>query len=302
MDRELFVGAGCFVALVLGGMITTAVEPQLRAPVGMTQHQKEALEESAVASVFGEFRSSMADFFWLESERYLHSGVETRGRLESEKKDKKVGEVTGTSSHDTHHEETTVVPAAASDWRGILGHIERQTQPYMDMSHHTEKSPKEVLPLLRMATWSNPHFVQGYVNGAIQMVHLPGKKEEALAFLLEGERNNPDSISIEATLCEIYFRHFAKPEVAEPYGRRALELYAHKDPQILSLDEKEDANGAFRWLVGIYRDLGDAQKKAGDTAKAEVLYGAGRGIATECLRHFPDDPTAIIFLRAHPGK
>lgn len=302
MDRELYMGAGCFAALVLAGLVSTRVEPQLRAPQGMTQLQKEALEESAVASVFGEFRASMADFLWLESERYLHSGVETRGRLESEKNDKKVGEVKGTSSHDSHHEETTVVPSASSDWRGLLGHIERETQPYMDMSHHTEKSPKEVLPLLRMATWSNPHFVQGYVNGAMQMVNLPGKRDEALAFLKEGERNNPESLSIQATLCEMYLVHFESPEQAEPYGRRALELFAQKDPQVLSQDEKEDANAAFRWLVGIYRNLGDQKAKAGDQEKARLLYAAGRTLATECLRHYPEDPTAIKFLREYAGK
>jgi hypothetical protein len=300
--RELAMGAGCFLALIFAGTVSNQVQPQLKAPEGMTQHQREALEESAVSSLFGEFRSSMADFLWLESERYLHSGVETRGRLDSEKGDKRVGEVKGTARHDSHHEETTVVPSAASDWRGLLGHLERETQPYMDMSKHTERNPKEILPLLRMATWSNPHFVQGYVNGAMQMAHLPGRKDEALAFLKEGERNNPDSLSIQATLCELYAVHFENREEAEPYGRRALELFAQKDPQVLSLDEKEDANSAFRWLVGIYRDLGDQKTKAGQMEQARALYAAGRTIATECLRHYPEDPTAIKFLREYVGK
>ena len=292
----------CGVSLVLAGKLGQVVQPQLKAPVGLTLHQQEALEESAVASVFGEFRASLADFLWLEADRYLHFGVGTRGRLESEKSDEKVGKVQGTVAHDAHHNETTIVPSALSDWRGLLGHIERETQPYMDMSHHQERDAKEALPLFRLMTWSNPHFVQGYVQGGMQMASRPDKRQEALDFLLEGERNNPDSLSIQVTLCEFYYRNLKQLEAAEPHGRKALELYATRDKATLSQDEREDANSAFRWLVGIYRDLGDAQSKQGASEKARILYGMARQIATECLRHYPEDPTAIHFLRAYVGK
>ena len=300
--REGMILGLCFVALVGAGKLAQSVQPQLKAPVGLTLHQQEALEESAVASVFGEFRASMADFLWLESDRYLHFGVSTRGRLESEKKDKKIGAVQGVVAHDSHHNETTIVPSEASDWRSILGHIERQTQPYMDMSHHQERYAKEALPLFRLMTWSNPHFIQGYVQGAMQMASRPNKLGEALAFLQEGERNNPESLSIQTTLCELLLVRFSRPLEAEPHGRKALELLATRDPKTLSLDEKEDANSAYRWLVILYRNLGDEQAQNGSADKAQMLYGMARTLAQECLQRYPEDPTAIQFLRKYTGK
>ena len=300
--KEIAVSALCLVALAVAGKLGQSIQPQLKAPVGMTLHQQEELEESAVSSLFGEFRASMADFLWLEADRYLHFGIATRGRLDAEKNDKKVGAVQGTASHDSHHDETTVVPSAQSDWRGLLGSLERQTQPYMDMSNHTERNPKEALPLFRLMTWSNPQFVQGYVYGATQMASLPDKKAEALAFLKEGERNNPESISIQSTLCEFYLVHRQKPQEAEPYGRQALSLFARKDLQTLSEDEKDDANSAFRWLVLIYRNQADEKAAQGESQQAQALYAAGRIVAQECLRHFPEDPTASLFLSKYAGK
>ena len=302
MRNELAIGTLCITGLVLAGKLGQSVQPQLKAPVGLTLHQQEALEESAVASLFGEFRASVADFLWLESDRYLHFGVGTRGRLDSEKENKKVGAVKGKAAHDNHHDETTIVPNAEADWRGGLGNLERQTQPYMDLSHHEERDAKETLPLFRLMTWTNPHFVQGYVHGAMQMARVNAKLPEALAFLLEGERNNPDSLSIQATLCELYFVRLVKLEEALAHGNKALLLYSQKDRKTLSRDEDEDANNAFRWLVLIYRDLGDARRKAGDTSGAQQLYAQGRRLANACLQYYPEDPTAITFLRSFAGK
>ena len=290
------------MALVLAGKLAEHVQPQLKAPAGLTLHQQEALEESAVASLFGEFRASTADFLWLEADRYLHFGVGTRGRLESEKNDKKVGTVQGKAAHDSHHEETTIVPNAEADWRGLLGDLERETQPYMDMSHHEERDAKEALPLFRLMTWANPHFVQGYVQGAMQMARGRKKLPEALAFLLEGERNNPDSLSLQTTLCEFYFVHLNQPETAIPYGNKALLLFSRKERSTLSQDEDEDANSAFRWLVLIYRNLGDARAAVGESDEAKRFYTQGRRLATACLQYYPEDPTALAFLRSAAGK
>ncbi len=300
--KEGVVGVLCGISLLGAGKLAQFVAPQLKAPAGLTLHQQEELEESAVASVFGEFRSSVADFLWLEADRYLHAGVATRGQLETEKQDKKVGKVQGTAKHDKHHDETTTVPNVESDWRGLLGDIERQTQPYMDMSQHEERDPKETIPLFRLMTWTNPHFIQGYVQGAMQIARQPTKLPEALAFLQEGERNNPESISIQATLCEMLFVRAHSPLKAEPYGRKALTLFAARDLQTLSTDEKDDANNAYRWLILIYRDLGDEQLKKGAREKAHTLYEVARGLSTECLHHYPEDPTATHFIREYAGK
>jgi tetratricopeptide (TPR) repeat protein len=134
------------------------------------------------------------------------------------------------------------------------------------------------------------------------MASKPNKLDEALAFLQEGERNNPESLSIQTTLCELFLVRFNRPLEAEPHGRKALELLAVRDPKTLSLDEKEDANSAYRWLVILYRNLGDEQAQKGEAEKARALYGMARLRAQECLQRYPEDPTAIQFLRKYTGK
>ena len=302
MRLELGLGGLCVGLLALARVLGGAVAPQLKAPAGLTQHQQEELEESAVASLFGEFRTTMADFLWLEADRYLHGGVTTRGMLASEQKDSSVGKVTGTQEIDHHTNETTVVPSKASDWRSMLGDIERETQPYQDMEHHREKDPKETLPLFRAMTLANPHFVQGYVQGAARMVALPGKQQEAIDFLQEGARNNPESIDVQTTLCEQYFYYLKKPLEAEPYGQRALALARARDKASLSEDEREAFVHAYRWLILIYRNTGDDLARQGQRQKAHQVFAAGRALSQECLTHFADDPTAHRYLREYAGR
>ena len=33
-----------------------------------------------------------------------------------------------------------------------------------------------------------------------------------------------------------------------------------------------------------------------------TLYAVARQLSTECLQHYPEDPTAIHFLRSYAGK
>lgn len=302
MRLELGLGVVCLGFMALARGIGSSVAPQLKAPAGLSQHQQEELEESAVASLFGEFRTSMADFLWLEADRYLHGGVTTRGMLASEQKDSSIGKVTGTQEHDHHHNETTVVPSKASDWRSVLGDIERETQPYQDMEHHSEKDPKETLPLFRGMTLANPRFVQGYVQGAVRMAVLPGKQAEALAFLKEGERNNPESLEIQEALCHLYFVYLHKPFEAEPYGQRALALARSRDKASLTEDEQKAINDTYRWLILIYRNAAEALAQQGQAKKSRQAHAVARALAKACLSDYPDDPTANRYLREYAGR
>lgn len=299
---ELAWGGVCVGLLTLAQVVPGAVRTEFKAPVGLSQREREALEASAVASLFGEFRSSLADFLWLEADKYLHNGVTVRGMLESEKTDTKVGKVTGTEEHDHHENETTVIPSKASDWRMVLGEVERETQPYQNMEGHAEKDPKETLPLFPAMTLANPHFVQGYVNGAARMIRMPGKLESAITFLKEGERNNPDSIEIQAMLCEVYLVHKQAPLIAEPHGLKALSLAKARDRKTLTEDETLAYSDAYRWLILLYRNAADKLKRRGEGDKAKPISAIALALSKECLTQFPDDPTAHKYLSEHPGE
>ena len=277
-------------ALALGGNIALRVEPTIvNAPSGMTSAQQERLDKAASASLFGQFRSSMADFLWLKADKYLHSGVDLRGLTPLEREARNADRVTsarGEGGNRVHRgDETTVVPSSERDWRGFYGNIEREVQPYKNMEGHSHRDPKEALPLFRLMTWSNPHFIPGYVTGAAMIARDHSKFREAAAFLLEGERNNPDSIEIGNALGMIYTSRLHEYASARPFLRKAIEVGAARDRQTFSEDEDEAYENAYRWTVLNLRESGDLV--------------AARQAAVAGLKLFPQDVVCRDFLKTH---
>jgi len=288
------VAAGLALAAVAvgNGAIDRAARPAVGdAPAGLTAAQQTKLEKVAAASLFGQFRSSMADFLYLKVDKYLHKGVDLRGLTPQEQKAADADAVRTKDSDvaqgfQQHEEETTVVPSAARDWRGVVGDLERATQPSGDMGNHEHADPKEALPLFRLMTWSNPHFIPGYTVGAGLMSR--SEPEEALAFLREGEKNNPESVEIQFALGEMFMARRKQPASAEPHLRRALELSRARDLATMTEDEQEAYEGTYRFLVILLRDAGRHPEAA--------------AIARECLAVFPENTTARNYLAGfRPG-
>ena len=267
----------------IGSWLTKPAAPLLaERPQGMPVATQERLDKSASASLFGQFRSSMADFLYMKVDKYLHNGVEIRGVTAPEKQRAvaAVRSAKGEEAYAAHGgDETTTVPSRRDDWRGVLGDIERETQPYKDMSAHTHRDPKEALPLFRLMTVSNPQFIPGYVIGASMIARDKTKYAEALAFLREGERNNPESIEIKAEIGMFYDAKLSRYADAEKPLREALRIAARRDPQSLTDDEKEAWQNTFRYLVLAYRYQG----------KRDAAHDA----AVAGLKLFPGDVTCL---------
>src|SRR5207244_6715849 len=115
---------------------------------------------------------------------------------------------------------------------------ERDVKPYNDMSHHTHRDPKEALPLFRLMTWSNPHFVQGYATGAVMIATTEKAIAAALTFIQEGETNNPESIEIQATFAYLltrgsYLAGRKDYTGAIRHAERGIAIARQRDPQTL---------------------------------------------------------------------
>lgn len=282
--RDIALGIGAFLLTgFLGTYLGHNTEPAIEVRgAGLSPKMQERMDKSATASLFGQFRSSMADFLWLKVDKYMHNGVELRGLTAQETK-KADTELAKTDEKDVaggfaqHAEETTVVPSAKNDWRGILGDVERAVQPYQDMSNHKHRDPKEALPLYRLMTASNPNFIPGYVYGAAMISRDKTKYAEALAFLKEGETNNPNSIEIKTEIGMMYVSKLREFEKAPPSLVQAIEIASRRDSASFTEDEKEAWQNAFRWLVLAYRYQGERQK--------------AHEAATAGLKLFPEDVT-----------
>ena len=276
-------------AFWVNGAVADHVSPVLvdTQKSGMSAKEQEKLEKFASASLFGQFRSSMADFLWLKVDKYLHNGVDLRGTTDAEKAAQTTDQVSsakGEEGNRAHRvgEETTIVPSKAHDWRGRFGDVERAIQPYQNMDGHTHRDPKEALPLFRLMTISNPHFVPGYTIGGFMIARDKTKLKEAEAFLLEGAKQNPQSIEIEEGLGNLLTVHEHDFPAALPHLQKALALGAARDPKALTDDESESYENAFRWLVLGHRDAGNTK---------EAVEAARQGLA-----HFPQDPVCRHYL------
>lgn len=286
----LAIAACCTLSIVIARQVAPVVQ---NGPSGMTRAEQEHVDQAASASLLGQFRSSMSDFLWLKVDRYVHGGVELRGQTPQEKAAGNADAVTSAdggqeNGNREHRGETTVIPSARRDWRGPLGDLERAVQPYQDMSHHTHRDPKEALPIFRLMTWSNPHFIPGYTVGAAMMARGgKDKLDPAIDFLKEGERNNPDSIEIAQALGEMYTSRKRDFPTGMPYLAQAMALGKARDKSTLTDDEDEAFQNAYRWAVLNRREAGDQK--------------AARAYALEGMRLYPGDVVCRDYLARHPA-
>jgi hypothetical protein len=292
--KDGLVYALCGICLALAYPIANAARPTMeQGPVGLTQEQTEALEEKAQASLFGQFRGSLSDFLYLQVDKFVHEGVDLRGKTEAElKKDRESvtsndGVETGVRQH--NGTETTVVPGKKEDWRGVLGDIERQVKTYKPMSGHGHRDPKDALQIYRLMTASNPKFLRGWTEGAWLMSRKKGVgPEKALEFLRAGEKANPESIEIASSLGWLLTRDMKRYEEGRIPLERAIALGKARDPETLTTDEEEGLVSAYRFLV-------NNRKYAGDIPAARLW-------ALDGLVRFPDDPTCKKLLAEYPEK
>jgi len=197
-------------------------------------------------------------FLWLRIHDTMHAGVRY---LSTE------------GEHDHDHERAAAV-APKDDFRGWLGDLERQVQPSAYGPHQYAKDPDETLPFYWLLVRANPHFVPGYLSGATTLCRTGKRVPEAIAFLQEGARQNPDSIQIQMMLghYQLYYAH--RYDLSQLHLRRALRLAA-RQADSLNADERDAYRNAFRWLA-----LGHS--KYGHPQAAVAVAERGR-------RVFPDD-------------
>lgn len=258
------------------GLVGSQVDPvreETNPPVRLTS--LDAHDESASASLLGQFRTSITAWLWVHTDLYLHNGVQMRPITQAERR---AGVEIAHSAKDGHEElhkdiAVTVIPAPERDFRGIFGDVERATGAYKDMRDHAHNDPKQSLPLYRLMTWLDPQFVDGWTNGAMVIARdrTPAASKKALDFLLEGLKENPTSADLLATIGYTYLSRLKDLSTAVVYLRRAIDAGA---PRLKSMSdaERDGLENAFRWLALCYRDLGNHRAMVDVCAYGSSLF------------------------------
>lgn len=274
---------GAALGLVATGTLAMGALPEASRQPSASGSQ-DVFEQEPTTSVVGGFRTTLAGFLFNKSHEYLHGGVVMRPATQAE-----VAQEVRLASHgdqlkDTHGGgETSGVPEAERDVRGVWGTVERQTQPFMDIRHHGHRDAAESLPLFRMMTWSDPHFVEAYSMGAHLVFSGVREKnlEKALEFLDEGIANNPGAYVLRADAGGYNFYNLKRYSRALEHYREAARVIELTPDNKLDLMHAEHTWGA---MVQAYRRSGDK--------KNEILF------ATRGLKRFPTSaPCKTTFRR-----
>lgn len=274
--KSLLLPAFCIAGAFIFGMNTAKVSPIANPPI--RQSGLDAHDESASASLLGQFRTNLSSWLWVRTDLYLHNGVHMRPLTDAERK-------TGLQVEDAKNDgnepimkeiSVTLVPSPERDYRGILGEVDREVNAWKPMKDHTHNEPEQTMPLFRLMTWLDPQFIEGWTTGSNVLARDRSEagSQRALGFLSQGLEQNPESVDIITEMASIDISRRSKPEDAIPLLVRARTIgYGRRDN--LADNEKDALQNTYRWLAICFRDTGN--------------LGAMRQTIAEGMALFPDD-------------
>ncbi|MCH8529023.1 MAG: hypothetical protein LAT79_18025 [Kiritimatiellae bacterium] len=310
------------IGILVAGILGHRVNPMAYTG-GRSRDDEERLRRnsSAIATMLGEFRTSMSDIMFIKTERYLHAGVGyvphmaesvmTAEQL-SEEVDEHQSEL-GIPDDDHHHHPhdpdlegfeldhdhagtPTLIPAAERDFRGFIGRLHREVKPWRDPEKaHIHTDGRELLPWFRMMTLTDPNYVRGFVAGGFWL-QTEGE-DLAIDFINEGLRLNPDAFQLYVSRGFLTIRQYRRLNEADEADKARDRLQAaHADfsrGAELALLERpeqinEDGTGPGGWTT--YHE-GDAMAAVNMHVVTTRLLGdveASVRLARIYLEHFPD--------------
>ena len=212
-------------------------------------------QASGVLEVWlGDSRQIFANQFFVKADKYFHGGYYP-SIFDQAELPKTLHMAETTKDHEDHADMPDFL-GPAHDWISRFG---RHFYP-TEHAHLKGAEEQEILPWLRLSSMLDPHKVQTYTIAAFWLRTELGKVDEALDFLREGRRANPDSSEILFELGQIYYA--AKHEPAQ--ARNIWELALRKWQQTEAA--KPEPNQLL--LEQILGNLAVLEEREGNLAKA----------------------------------
>ena len=222
--------------------------------------------DSVLATLLGDGRQTIADYFYVRADVYFHSGyypsVFDRARGEEER-----------DSDVSHPEETNAPPEEGflgppRDW---IDGFSRHFRP----SRHTHlrgEQVAEMLPWMRLSADLDPHRIQTYIVASYFLRNYLGKGDDARDFLRAGLAANPDSPELRFELGRVYFENFKDLPHARNVWLGALkswdEVEAPKPLKTKTGESERDINLHAR----ILDSLANEELHAGRTNEAIAYF------------------------------
>lgn len=111
---------------------------------------------------------------------------------------------------------------------------------------------KDLLPLIKLITELDPHFIEAYLTGSWMLATGLEKHDAAVRYLREGISNNPKSFELYEGLATLYARRLSDPQKSLQCFEKAL--YLARD----DFDRKR-----LKRLVETVREMCEEEKASG---------------------------------------
>lgn len=205
MTRGVAAVSGLFIAAA----IAVRVDPrEYEGGRYRDEEQRMRRNTSAIALMLGEFRTGLSDMMFMKADRYIHAGVsyvphhpvmsahEMAEEVHEHQDELGLHDFCEKSSVCSAPSGTpTLIPPPNKDFRGVVGHLHRQVQPWRDPHKpHVHTDGRELLPWFRVMTLSDPGYIRGYVTGSFWLQF--DDIDRALEFINEGLQHNPDDFQL----------------------------------------------------------------------------------------------------------
>jgi len=200
-------------------------------------------QDSVAGTVFREIRTSISDITWLKTEEYMHDGIqhihleedeeahEGEDRHEHEEhviSSEEQGKMFSLTDEERCEHSKSLIPSSEIDFRGILGDIERWTQPYSGEHVHS-KNPEEILPWLRVTVLSNPHHIRAHRGIAFFLAEYLAKPEVAIDSVHDALKLNPNQPQLLMVLGRLHFYSQKNRGAARKKFEEVIDLWENRE-------------------------------------------------------------------------
>ena len=245
---------------------------------------KGILERDVFFRTLGEAKDLVSDLSYLKADEYYHGGVKHKDSQPHlcvfSEKEIQIGKQ---EVEHEHKEEETERPECLHEVIrekeierkkiskfNILSRIGERL--YIHQHRHLHgKEEREIIPWLYYSVKLNPHNVKAYVIGGYWIGSRLGRVDEALKFLNEGLKHNPDTWEIYSEVGSLYFHQKQDYQQAIKFFSKAVSFMTDDN------SDEHDKSHAFTFLAASYDRTGNLDKAIEYYRKDVELFPKHRG-------------------------
>jgi tetratricopeptide (TPR) repeat protein len=259
--------------LLLVICFSLAVWLQPRLDAHFNRHQS---NESVLATLLGDGRKLIADYFYVEADVYFHSGYYPSVFDQARKQEETDSDVSNPEEGGGKQEEKGFM-GKPLDW---IDAFSRHFRP----SRHTHlhgQAVQEILPWMKLSADLDPHRVQTYIVTAYWLRRGLGESAEAESCIRDGLRSNPHSPDLLYVLADIYLEDRKDYPRAKKLFLAALRCWHEVEESKPVKTETGEGERNYLLLEQIYGGLVREEMAAGHLDQALAYMKTLRANATD---------------------